>query len=510
MVQNLFAHCQWTRQRTGKVKTTLVHHGTVVQQFWVAVPLYHEHTNGAFVWIILNLGSCVGCSEALHKLRAGSSSEEEFCFKDTFRHSRTVSLKQNSYSDVLPAPSVCCILERHCSLVCPATVPCQALLEILEICRLVRLNLDFMASETSWPVPSVETTLQSLACETTGAGRSPGQSFGGKLRGTNGIHIRILPKSKCMLDCATQLPKIGATMSFFRPRKWHRCPVLWPKGKVRLLNACVFHGCNFLTWDLMGLVFVFKKNKQIYEASLSLMIQWLPELKVWESFSNISETNPVTWICRWDVQDMSRHVVGFEALEVLATHDMGPVCHSMSQYEVVLCQCCANVASSVWDAETEPRLHGQRDLRTLFRRPAVCQPVTSDFDEPWWALSALMSSHASYDEDEFQIPQRIKSHLTMEDAMCVDPSVLKRMVHWADWTDGLWNLLTDTWLHVILAHHEFQHISRQQGLQWKCFRKLAQRNGWVLAISVGVLSLSPGSYILYDGLYHNFFWWWEI
>eukprot|EP00434_Breviolum_minutum_P036968 symbB.v1.2.032765.t2/scaffold3849.1/size49308/2 len=28
-------------------------------------------------------------------------------------------------------------------------------------------------------------------------------------------------------------------------------------------------------------------------------------------------------------------------------------------------------------AETEPRLHGQRDLRTLFRRPAVCQPVTT-------------------------------------------------------------------------------------------------------------------------------------
>ena len=35
-----------------------------------------------------------------------------------------------------------------------------------------------------------------------------------------------------------------------------------------------------------------------------------------------------------------------------------------------------------------------------------------------------------------------------------------------------------------------------QGLQWKCFRKLAQRNRWVLAISVGVLSLLPGSYIL--------------
>ena len=68
-----------------------------------------------------------------------------------------------------------------------------------------------------------------------------------------------------MLDCATQLPKIGATMSFSRrTKKWHRCPVLWPKGKVRLLNACVFHGCNFLKWDLMGLVFVFKKiNKYI-------------------------------------------------------------------------------------------------------------------------------------------------------------------------------------------------------------------------------------------------------
>ena len=52
---------------------------------------------------------------------------------------------------------------------------------------------------------------------------------------------------------------------------------------------------------------------------------------------------------------------------------------------------------------------------------------------------------------------------------------LDYLVHWADWTVGLWNLLTDTWLHVILPHHEFQHISRHQGLQWKCFRKLAQR-----------------------------------
>ena len=56
-----------------------------------------------------------------------------------------------------------------------------------------------------------------------------------------------------------------------------------------------------------------------------------------------------------------------------------------------------------------------------------------------------------------------------------------------------------------------------QGLQWKCFRKLAQRNGWVLAIRVGVLSLSPGSYILKrmvfitasfgDGRFKAVFWW---
>ena len=31
-------------------------------------------------------------------------------------------------------------------------------------------------------------------------------------------------------------------------------------------------------------------------------------------------------------------------------------------------------------------------------------------------------------------------------------------------------LLIDTWLHVILPHHGFQHISRHQRLQWKCFR----------------------------------------
>ena len=37
-------------------------------------------------------------------------------------------LKQSSLSEVLPAPGVSCILERHCSLVCAATVPCQALL----------------------------------------------------------------------------------------------------------------------------------------------------------------------------------------------------------------------------------------------------------------------------------------------------------------------------------------------------------------------------------------------
>ena len=37
-------------------------------------------------------------------------------------------------------------------------------------------------------------------------------------------------------------------------------------------------------------------------------------VEVWESFLNISETDP---------RHVSRHLVGFEALEVLATHDMG-------------------------------------------------------------------------------------------------------------------------------------------------------------------------------------------
>ena len=66
-----------------------------------------------------------------------------------------------------------------------------------------------------------------------------------------------------------------------------------------------------------------------HEISLILMVQWLPELRVevWESFLSIPETDP---------RHVSRHLVGFEALEVFATHDMG---HSMSEYEVVLCQC---------------------------------------------------------------------------------------------------------------------------------------------------------------------------
>ena len=51
-------------------------------------------------------------------------------------------------------------------------------------------------------------------------------------------------------------------------------------------------------------------------------------VEVWESFLNISEKDP---------RHVSRHLVGFEALEVLATHDMG---HSRT-YEVVLCQCGA-------------------------------------------------------------------------------------------------------------------------------------------------------------------------
>ena len=88
----------------------------------------------------------------------------------------------------------------------------------------------------------------------------------------------------------------------------------------------------------MGLVFVFKVDtsnclRKSHEISLSLMVQWLPEsrVEVWESYLNIPETDP---------RQVSRHVVGFEALEVLATHDMG---HSMSQYE--MCQHCMIVLS---------------------------------------------------------------------------------------------------------------------------------------------------------------------
>ena len=102
----------------------------------------------------------------------------------------------------------------------------------------------------------------------------------------------------------------------------------------------------------------FKSLTKSHEISLSLMVQWLPELRVevWESFLNIPETDP---------RHVSRHVVGFEALEVLATHDMGPVCHSMSQYEVVKL-CCANVVP-MWRVLSEMR------RLNLFRRPAVCQ-----------------------------------------------------------------------------------------------------------------------------------------
>ena len=99
-------------------------------------------------------------------------------------------------------------------------------------------------------------------------------------------------------------------------------------------NLCVFHDCRFyntcniLKWDLMGLVFVFKVDTskdltKSHDISLILMVQWLPELRaeVWESFLSIPEKDP---------QHVSRHLVGFEALEVFATHDMG---HSMSEYE---------------------------------------------------------------------------------------------------------------------------------------------------------------------------------
>ena len=60
----------------------------------------------------------------------------------------------------------------------------------------------------------VTTSTKSRTCERLkrrfNAWRSPRQSFGGKLRGTNGIHIRILPK--CMLDCRRRtLPAMLAT-----------------------------------------------------------------------------------------------------------------------------------------------------------------------------------------------------------------------------------------------------------------------------------------------------------
>ena len=141
---------------------------------------------------------------------------------------------------------------------------------------------------------------------------------------------------------ATQLPKIWATMSFSRPPM---AAFLGQKGnpKVCLLNVRVFHGCmlglQYMQHSEMGSYglsvcfqsryFKFKSLMKSHEVSLILMVQWLPELRVevWESYLNIPETDP---------RHVSRHVVGFEALEVFATHDMG---HSMSQYEVVLCQC---------------------------------------------------------------------------------------------------------------------------------------------------------------------------
>jgi len=103
------------------------------------IAVQRRQTHGAFVWIVLNLESCVGCWEALHKLGPGSSSDKEL---------RVRTLTRNSLSELLSAPSVSCILERHCSLVWAARVPRQALLETLKIFRLVRVNLDFMDPET--------------------------------------------------------------------------------------------------------------------------------------------------------------------------------------------------------------------------------------------------------------------------------------------------------------------------------------------------------------------------
>ena len=285
----------------------------------------------------------------------------------------------------------------------------------------------------------VTTSTKSRTCERLkrrfNAWRSPRQSFGGKLRGTNGIHIRILPSVCWIVDAGRcqqcwQRPGDWATMSFSRPPM---AAFLGQKGirKVCLLNVCVFHGCmlvlQYMQHSEMGSYGLsvcfqsryFKSLMKSHEISLSLMVQWLPEsrVEVWESYLNIPETDP---------RHVSRHVVGFEAL-VLATHDMGPVCYSMSQY-VTVWSCAVPMWRLYAIVLSEMRRlnldYMDKETWEAFLDGLLCASqwlqILMSHDEP--PLSVLMSSHASYDEDEFQIPQRIKSHLTMEDAMCVDPS----------------------------------------------------------------------------------------
>ena len=102
-----------------------------------------------------------------------------------------------------------------------------------------------------------------------------GQSFAESYVGLMASTSAFLPK--CMLDCATQdvesnavTKDLGNDVIFSSANG----SVPWPKGKVCLLNVCVFHDCRFyntcniLKWDLMGLVFVFKVDTSNVSGSL--------------------------------------------------------------------------------------------------------------------------------------------------------------------------------------------------------------------------------------------------
>ena len=101
----------------------------------------------------------------------------------------------------------------------------------------------------------------------------------------------------------------------------------------------------------------------------------------------------------------------------------------------------------------------------------------------------------------------------------VDLSVLKRVVYWAHWTDGLWNLEGEfAWCSFsltldfmsscpIMASNIFLGISACSG---SGSASLLKETGEVWNQGQSLQSPSPGSYILYDDHYDNFFTWSEI